>query len=185
MLKSKLFFVCCVLLCVKPTIAQNLIVNFDATIQEPTCNVYIAASTDGSGAGSSAEIKFNAVQLDKILSKDVSARQVFSLKMDSCSAGLTRLVTTIKTPVTLMNSQAIGNSQSGAGSAQNIGVTLARESAPDALFTLNSTTDEQRLVWSSTEIEAQVVALRATLVSDAGATLGSYSGTATFETTYE
>lgn len=185
MLNPKLFSVCGLLLCVTPAVAQNLTVNFDATIQEPTCNVFIAASADGSGAGSSAEIKFNAVQLDKILNKDASARQVFSLKMDSCSAGLTRLVTTMKTSATLMNNQAIGNSLSGTGSAQNIGVTLARENAPDALFTLNSTTDAQRLVWSSTEMAAQVVALRATLVADAGATLGSYSGTATFETTYE
>ncbi|ECJ9816634.1 fimbrial protein [Salmonella enterica] len=185
MLKRKVLSLCGVMLGISSAGAQNLTVNFDATIQEPTCNVYIAASPNGSGAGSSAEIKFNAVQLDKILSKDASARQVFSLKMDSCTAGLTRLVTTIKTPTTLMSSQAIGNSLSGTGSAQNIGVTIARDNAPDTLFTLNSTTDSQRLVWSSAEISAQTVALRATLVADGGPTLGSYSGTATFETTYE
>lgn len=174
-----------ILLAVLPTMAQDLTVNFNATIQEPTCNVYIAASGDGSGAASSAEIKFNSVQLDKIIDKESSAQQAFALKMDSCSAGLTNLVTTIKSSKTLLNNLAIGNSNTGAGSAQEIGVTIARDSVPDSPFTLNSTSDPQRLVWSSSEVAAKLVKLRATLVADAAPTLGSYTGTATFETTYD
>ncbi|HDR2354437.1 TPA: fimbrial protein [Enterobacter roggenkampii] len=185
MLKKNVFAGFSLGLVVASAAAQDITVNFDATIQEPTCNVYIAASPDGSGAGPSAEIKFNEVQLDKILLNDNSARQTFSLKMDSCDSAITRLVTTIKTPTVLMDGKAIGNSESGAGSAQHVGVTLARENDPDARFTLNSTDDSQRLVWSSTEMAALSVVLRATLVAETGATLGTYSGTATFETTYE
>jgi type 1 fimbria pilin len=162
---------------------SNLTVNFAATIKENTCNVYIADNSSGSGAAASAEIKFSSVSLDKIVNNDSSAQKSFTLKMDGCTPGLTKLTTTIKSTVAVMSNMAIGNTTSGG--AQDVGVQIARDNAPTQPFTINSTTDSQRLVWTSSEISSGLVTLRATLVAGNAPTLGSYQGIATFETSYE
>ncbi|WP_336284393.1 fimbrial protein [Citrobacter arsenatis] len=163
--------------------SADLVVNFDATILEPTCNVYIADNAGGSGAGNSAEIKFNDVQLDQIINHDSNAYRTFSLVMSDCSPGIGKLKTTIYSTPAPFSPQVIGNSS--AGGAQDVGVEIAREQTPNAPFTLNSSADDQSLVWSSDEVDAKKVALRATLVAGQAPTMGGYLGTATFETTYE
>lgn len=162
---------------------SNLTVNFSATIKENSCNIYIANNNSGSGAAASSEIKFNSVSLDKIINSDASAQKAFTLKMDSCTPGLTKLTTTLHSSTTLLNNMAVGNTLTGG--AQNVGVQIARDSTPTQPFTLNSTTDSKRLVWTSSEISGGLVTLRATLVAGSAPTLGSYQGIATFETSYE
>lgn len=66
-------------------------------------------------------------------------------------------------------------------------VTVARVSAPDAPFEVNSTDDSKRLVWTTAEISSKEVPLVARLVeTQAGkATTGNFSAIATFNFTYE
>jgi type 1 fimbria pilin len=162
---------------------STLTVNFNATIKENACNIYIANNNSGSGAAQSTEIKFGSVSLDKIINSDTSAQKTFALKMDSCTPGLTKLTTTLRSSTTLLNNMAIGNANTSG--AKDIGVQIARDNASTTPFTINSTADSQRLVWTSSEISGGLVVLRATLVAGSAPTLGSYQGIATFETSYE
>lgn len=166
--------------------ADNLDITFTANIRDTTCDMKIEG---GSGDGSSNVIPVGTngkVRLDYIILKSAKATTNFKLKMASCPSSLTSLKTTVSgsaSPVTT----AIKNSLSGEGSAENIGVAISRTSTPDIPFVINSTTDTQRLVWSSGEISAGEVSLLATLVETASgqSTTGNFSGVATFNFTYE
>lgn len=168
------------------TYADNLDITFTANIRDTTCDMKIEG---GNGDGSSNVIPIGTngkVRLDYIILKNAKATTNFKLKMVSCPSSLASLKTTISgstSPVTT----AIKNSLSGEGSAEHIGVAISRTATPDAPFIINSTTDTQRLIWSSGEISAGEVSLLATLVETASGqgTTGNFSGIATFNFTYE
>ena len=86
--------------------------------------------------------------------------------MVSCPPSLASLKTTISGSASTLTT-AIKNSLSGDGSAENIGVAISRTATPNTPFVINSSTDTQRLVWSSGEISAGEVPLLATLVETA------------------
>ena len=166
--------------------ADNLDITFTANIRDTTCDMKIEG---GTGDGTSNVIPIGAngkVRLDYIILKNAKETTSFKLKMVSCPSSLAALKTTISgnaSPVVT----AIENSLSGEGSAEHIGVAISRTATPDAPFTINSTTDSQRLTWSSGEISSGEVSLLATLVETASGqgTTGNFSGIATFNFTYE
>ncbi|MDF3798543.1 fimbrial protein, partial [Enterobacter hormaechei] len=66
-------------------------------------------------------------------------------------------------------------------------VEIARASSPTAPFTINSTVDAERLVWTSTEIQNKEVPLVATMRETQAnkMSLGDFQAVATFEFSYE
>ncbi|KIF94798.1 fimbrial protein [Enterobacter cloacae] len=168
------------------THADNLDITFTANIRDTTCDMKIEG---GSGDGTSNVIPIGTngkVRLDYIILKNAKATTNFKLKMVSCPPSLASLKTTISGSASPLTT-AIKNSLSGDGSAENIGVAISRTATPNTPFVINSSTDTQRLVWSSGEISAGEVPLLATLVETANGqgTTGNFSGIATFNFTYE
>jgi type 1 fimbria pilin len=166
--------------------AENHDITFTATIRDTTCDMQIEG---GSGDGTNNVIPIGAsgkVRLDYIVLKNAKATTSFKLKMVSCPSSLTSLKTTVSGIASPIKT-AIENSLSGDGSAENIGVAIARTATPDSPFTVNSTTDSQRLIWSSAEISSGEVSLIASLVETKSGqgTTGNFSGIATFNFTYE
>ncbi|EJQ2682552.1 fimbrial protein, partial [Salmonella enterica subsp. enterica serovar Kentucky] len=73
------------------------------------------------------------------------------------------------------------------GSADYMGVSVARASKPDEPFVINSTADSERLVWSEVEINNKEVPLIAIMKETKAnsATTGAFSAVATFVFSYE
>ncbi len=167
--------------------ATSLDVTFTANIRETTCDMTIEG---GSGDGNANTIPIGSggkVGLDKIASGDSAAQATFKLKMTECPSSLASLKTTIVgTPSSIVKT-AIVNGLASSDAASYIGVTIARSSAPDSAFIVNSTTDSERLVWSSSEISSKEVQLVATLVETTSGkgTAGPFSALATFNFVYQ
>jgi len=68
-----------------------------------------------------------------------------------------------------------------------LGVSIARASASNQPFVINSTNDSQRLNWSSAEINAKEVTLISRLQETQAnkGTTGNFSAVATFNFNYE
>lgn len=168
------------------THADSLDITFTANIRDTTCDMKIEG---GSGDGTNNVIPIGTsgkVRLDYIVLKNAKATTSFKLKMASCPSSLTSLKTTVSGTASSVTT-AIENSLNGDGNAENIGVSIARTATPDSPFTINSTTDSQRLIWSSAEISSGEVSLIASLVETKSGqgTTGNFSGIATFNFTYE
>lgn len=163
-------------------LAQELNINFSANIRETTCDMVLSGATNNTVViGTDGK-----VGLDKILANDDSTTVAFSLKIAECPSSLSSLKTTIKGDQSADLNTAIINS-AGDGNADFVGLTIARNSAPDNPFVINSTVDSERLVWSASEITAKEVQLlaRLTQTKTSLGTTGNFSAVATFEFTYE
>ena len=167
--------------------AQNVNVNFSANILETTCEMKLEG---GSGNGINNTIPIGSggkVSLDKIIAGDNAATATFKIKMVECPAGITSIKTTIRgTPSSYVNTLLV-NGTSGEGSSSFLGVSIARASASNQPFVINSTNDSQRLNWSSAEINAKEVALISRLQETQAnkGTTGNFSAVATFNFNYE
>lgn len=170
-----------------PTFAQNVNVTFSANIIETTCEMRLEG---GSGNGINNTIPVGSggkVGLDKIIAGDNAATATFKIKIVECPAGVTSIKTTIRgTPSSYVNT-LITNGVAGEGASSFLGVSIARASASNQPFVINSTNDSQRLNWSSAEINAKEVTLISRLQetqSNKGTT-GNFSAVATFNFNYE
>lgn len=185
--KQHLLGCSCVLLATAfPGQAASLDVTFSATLRDTTCDMSIEG---GSGDGQNNTIPIGAngtVGLDKILSGDSSAQTTFKLKIVDCPASLQSLKTTVSGTQSADSDKIIANGASS-GAASNLGISIARASATDAPFTINSTSDSTMLVWNSQEITNKEVPLVATLVETSAGkgTTGTFSALATFNFTYQ
>ncbi|WP_393949407.1 fimbrial protein [Kluyvera intermedia] len=169
-----------------PTQATSLDVTFTATLRETTCDMAIEG---GSGSGQNNTIPIGSggtVSLDKIVNGDSSAQATFKLKITECPDSLQGLKTTI-TGTTTTSNTVIDNGSSASNAAESIGISIARVSATDAPFTINASSDNGRIVWSSQEISGKEVPLVAMLVetSSGKGSTGDFSAMATFNFTYE
>ena len=143
----------------------NLDVNFTANIRETTCDMKLMGGT-GSDTDQTLLIgNGGQVRLDDV--KAGTANANFKIVIVECPASLTSLKATVK----------------GDFSA----VEIARASAPEAPFIINSDDDAKRLVWSATEIQNKEVPLVATIRETKvnSMTVGDFEATATFEFSYE
>lgn len=181
---------CCAVLTatVLPVTAASLDVTFTANIRETTCDMTIEG---GSGDGKANTIPIGTsgkLSLDKVLAGDSTAKTTFKLKITECPNSLSSLKTTVSGTVSGYSTTAITNNILAAnGGADYMAVNIARKSAPDAPFKINSTVDTERLVWSAAEISSKEVELVAKLLetSSGRATTGTFSALATFNFTYE
>lgn len=166
--------------------STNLDVTFTATLRETTCDMAIEG---GTGDGKNNTIPIGAAgktSLADIINGNDLASTTFKLKMTDCPASLQGLKTTITGSSVPGMDTAIQNAATSTP-ALNTGLTLARASAPTALFTIGSTDDTKRLVWMPGERTSKEVQLIARLVETKSgeATTGLYSGTATFNFEYQ
>lgn len=170
-----------------PTFAQNVNVTFSANIIETTCEMRLEG---GSGNGINNTIPVGSggkVGLDKIIAGDTAATATFKIKIVECPAGVTSIKTTIRGTQSNYVDTLISNGVSGEGASSFLGVSIARASASNQPFVINSTNDSQRLNWSSAEINAKEVTLISRLQetqSNKGTT-GNFSAVATFNFNYE
>lgn len=165
--------------------ATDLNVNFTANIRETTCDMKLVG---GSGSDTQQTLTLGEngqVRMDDVKAGNINAQ--FKIVLVECPSSLKSLKTTIKgTPVGILPT-ALTNQLISSGGANWTGVKISRESAPDAPFTINSTDDTKRLVWTSAEITNKEVPLVATLLetNPGEMTIGAFKTVATFEFTYE
>ncbi|HDR2759325.1 TPA: fimbrial protein [Enterobacter mori] len=164
----------------------NLDVNFTANIRETTCDMKLVGGT-GSDTQQTLTIGNNGqVRIDDV--KAGTANANFKIVIVECPAFLTSLKTTVKGTASGILPTGLTNQITGPnGGSDYAAVEIARESTPTAPFTINSTTDTQRLVWTPTEIENKEVPLVATLreTKANSMTIGDFQAVATFEFSYE
>lgn len=165
---------------------SSLDITFTATLRETTCDMKIEGGT-GDGTDNTIPVGSGGKSsLGDIVNGSDAASTTFKLKMVECPSGLSVLKTTVSgSPSTDVNTAIVNAATSNPGA--NLGITIARSSAPTAPFTINSTDDAKRLLWSPTEISSGEVQLIARLVeTKAGqATAGNFSATATFNFEYQ
>ncbi|AJB69784.1 fimbrial protein [Enterobacter hormaechei] len=166
--------------------AASLDVTFTATLRETTCDMKIEGGT-GDGNNNTIPIGTGGkTSLADIVSGSDAASTTFKLKIVNCPASLAKLKTTVTGSASGYVKAGIVNAAT-TSPADYMAVTVARVSAPDAPFEVNSTDDSKRLVWTTAEISSKEVPLVARLVeTQAGkATTGNFSAIATFNFTYE
>ena len=167
--------------------AQSVDVTFTANNIETTCEMKLEGGT-GNGINNTIPIGSGGkVSLDKIIQNDQAATTSFKIKIVECPAGVTSIKTTIKGTSSSYKNTAIISDLSGEGASSFLGVTIARASATNQPFVINSTVDNQRLNWSSAEISAKEVSLISRLVETQSGqgTTGNFSAVATFNFDYE
>lgn len=166
----------------------NLDVTFTAVLRETTCDMQIEGGT-GDNLNNTITIgAAGTTSLADIAAANDKAAANFKLKITECPASLSALKTTVTGDQSGYATTQIKNSVAmSSGGADYVGISIARASAPDTLFVINSQTDSERLVWTPGEISAHEVALVAQLRetrAGSGST-GAFSATATFNFTYE
>lgn len=165
--------------------ATDLNVNFTANIRETTCDMKLVGG-DGSNTAQTLTLGNNGqARIDDIRAGNVTAK--FKIAIIDCPSSLRTLKTTVKgSPASYLKTGLV-NQLKGAGFANYSAVEIARESAPTAPFTVNSTDDSKRLVWTQEEITNKEVPLIATLreTSANELTIGQFQTVGTFEFTYE
>lgn len=166
--------------------SSSLDVTFTATLRETTCDMKIEG---GSGDGKNNTIPIGTsgkTSLADITNGADAASTTFKLKITECPSSLTALKTTITGTVSADMSTAIANA-ANSNAATAMGVSIARSMSPTSPFTINSTEDANRLVWSKQEIDTNEVPLIARLVETKSgeATTGNFSAVATFNFEYQ
>ncbi|EDY6898165.1 fimbrial protein [Salmonella enterica] len=164
--------------------STNLDVNFTATILETTCNMKLVGGTGSDTVqeliigNSSGEVRIDDVRAG-------TATADFKLVIVECPASLQSLKTSINGTPSGYSTKILTSGTKG--SADYIGVSVARASKPDESFVINSTADSERLVWSEVEINSKEVPLIAIMKETKAnsATTGAFSAVATFVFSYE
>ena len=167
--------------------STDLTVNFTANLRETTCDMKLVG---GSGSNTEQTLKIGdsqgKIHLDQVQAGTATAE--FKLAIVECPSSLSDLKTTVKGTQNTDLLTGVSNSKTTAsGGADYAAVTIARASAPDAPFTINSTNDAQRLVWSAAEITSKEIPLVATLkeTQTGKMTTGDFEAIVTFEFSYE
>lgn len=166
--------------------AAELNVNFTANIRETTCDMKLVGGT-GSDTAQTLTIGNNGqVRLDDV--KAGTANATFKIVLVECPSSLASLKTTIEgTPSGYLDTGLINQISKDTTGANYAAVEIARASAPNAPFKINSEVDTERLVWTATEIQNKEVPLVATLreTQTDSMTIGDFQAIATFKFSYE
>ncbi|MEI9483406.1 fimbrial protein [Enterobacter cancerogenus] len=167
--------------------STDLNVNFTANIRETTCDMKLVGGT-GSDTRQTLKIGDSSgqVRLETVRAGTASAN--FKLVIVECPSSIKSLKTNIKgTPSGYLATGLINQIAKASGGADYAAVEIARASAQNAPFKINSTVDAERLVWSTQEITNKEVPLIATLRETQAdqMTIGTFQSVATFEFIYE
>ncbi|ECJ3938189.1 fimbrial protein [Salmonella enterica] len=171
----------------------SLDVNFTANVRETTCDMKLSGGT-GSDTdqtlkiGSDSGVRIEDFGTSTNRTGKAGAQGNFKIMIVECPPTLASLKTTISgTPSNLLKTSIANSISKDNGGADYSAVSIARVSQPDVQFTINSTVDSERLVWTTDEIKAGEVPLVATLqtTKDGGTTTGNFEAIATFNFNYE
>ncbi|EOZ9391649.1 fimbrial protein [Enterobacter cancerogenus] len=167
--------------------STDLNVNFTANIRETTCDMKLVGGT-GSDTKQTLKIGDSSGQVRLETVKAGTASANFKLVIVECPSSLHALKTNIKgTPASNLATGLANQIAKASGGAEYVAVEVARASAQNAPFKINSTVDAERLVWSPDEITSKEVPLIATLRETQAdqMTIGTFQSVATFEFIYE
>lgn len=183
-------YLLCIFSCIAPLTANALALdlNFIANIKTSTCDMALQGGTLNGGDNYTFTIGNNGkVSATDIVNGLDSATTDFSINIVDCAPEISKINVSVGgTPVSGMNTALLNSLAGSDGGAENIGLTIARQSAPDVPFTINSSAESGGIVWTQDEIESGSVPLIARLVSTADKiSAGNFSTIATFNFTYE
>lgn len=166
--------------------ATDLNVNFTANIRETTCDMKLVG-----GTGSDTQQTLTIGNNGKVTLTDVragTANANFKIVLVECPSSLKSLKTTVKgTKSGYIPSALVNQINSSSGGADYAAINIARASAPDTPFIINSADDAERLVWTAAELQNKEVPLVATMLETQTnrMSIGEFKAVATFEFSYE
>lgn len=161
-----------------------------ANIRETTCDMKLVGG-EGSDTNRTATVTVpgrSNIWIPLADGQAGKATSAFKLEIVECPASLTSLKTTIKGTSSPLLKTGLENKIAKAdGGAEYAALEIARSTATDAPFTINSDVNAERLVWTKDEISQKEVSLTATLreTQSGSMTIGSFTTVATFEFSYE
>ncbi|EMF0720175.1 fimbrial protein [Citrobacter freundii] len=164
--------------------AQDISIDFTATIKESTCSMKI---TGGAGSDTHQTLTLGTggkIGLDKIVNGDTEASANFRIVASNCTVGLSKISGKIGGKMSPSTSMLIEPTLTGSGYTQNIGVGFFRKSATDSnMFKINQ---DGQIIWTADEI-ANGLDLTATLRESipGQGKMGDFKATATFSFSYE
>ena len=164
----------------------ELNVTFTGTLRDVTCDIKIEGGT-GDGANNTIPIGVDGkINVMDIINGSSAAGVHFKLKIIDCPNALTVIKTRVAgTASGYVNTALI--STAATDPAEYVGLTIARASAPDAPFEINSTDDSKSLIWTYEEFSNMEVSLIARLIETKPgyARAGNFSAVATFNFEYQ
>ncbi|HCL5279645.1 TPA: fimbrial protein [Salmonella enterica] len=166
--------------------AEDINVDFTATVLATTCSMSIAAldgSTVTGDATSGYTLDMGDIGMDKIVKKTAESQKNFKFVASECSAALSKITTTLATSSSASGNY-IKNESADSGAATNVGIGFKQKETTGETWLQPGT---GKFDWSSAQRAANeaemTVALRE-LVDGAG-TPGAFSAKATFNFTYQ
>lgn len=166
--------------------AEDLNVDFTATVLATTCSMSIAAldgSTITGDATSGYTLDMGDIGMDKVINKSAESQKNFKFVASECSGSLSKITTTLATSSSASGNY-IKNESAESDAATNVGIG----------FKQKSTTGESWLKpgsgkfdWNEaqrTANEAEMTVALRELTEGAG-TIGPFSAKATFNFTYQ
>lgn len=169
--------------------AEDINVDFTATVRATTCNITLTALNGSSVTNDGNDnytLRIPNMGLDKIVNAAAEAQADFKLVASGCSSGINWIDTTLSGNQSGSFPKLISPLTSDASSTTDyIGMGIKRLGADDSTFLEPNSTEKIR--WSLTEINtsglAMTVALRETSAGDG--VPGNFRAKATFNFTYE
>ncbi|EPQ6908898.1 fimbrial protein [Citrobacter freundii] len=166
--------------------AENVNVDFTATVLATTCSMSIAAldgSTISGDATSGYALAMGNVGLDKIIAKSSESQANFKLVASECSASLSKISTTLATSTSASGSY-IKNESSDSGAATNMGMGIKRKDTSGETYLTPGT---GKFDWTTDDRTANAVEMTVALreLTAGAGTIGPFSAKATFNFTYQ
>ncbi|ECC1691929.1 fimbrial protein [Salmonella enterica subsp. salamae] len=166
--------------------AEDINVDFTATVLATTCSMSIAALDGSSVSGDTTngyKLAMGDIGMDKIIKKSAASQKNFKLVASECSASMSSITTTLGTSKSA-SGNFIKNESTDTGAATNIGMGFKRKSTMDETYLTPGT---GKITWTADERSANAVEMTVALreLTDGAGTIGTFSSTATFNFTYQ
>ncbi|EBY0372544.1 fimbrial protein [Salmonella enterica] len=166
--------------------AEDINVDFTATVVATTCSMSIA-SLDGSSisgdATSGYKLTVGNVGLDKIVNKTAESQKNFKFVASGCSASLSKITTTLASSSSASGSY-IKNESAASDAATNVGMGFKKKNTTgESWLTPGTGTFD----WTADERQANAVEMTVGLreLTEGASTIGPFSAKATFNFTYQ
>lgn len=166
--------------------AENINVDFTATVVATTCSMSIAALDGSSISGDATNgytLKMGDVGLDKIVNKTAESQKNFKFVATDCSAGTSKITTSLASSQSASGNY-IKNESAASGAATNIGMGFKRKSETGETYLTPGTSSFD---WTSDERTASAAEMTVALreLTDGAGTNGAFNAKATFNFTYQ
>ncbi|EDT7433668.1 fimbrial protein [Salmonella enterica subsp. enterica] len=166
--------------------AEDINVDFTATVLSTTCNMSIVAldgSTITGDATNGYTLTMGNVGLDKIINKTAESQKNFKIVASDCSAGTSKITTALASSQSASGNY-IKNESATTGAATNIGMGFKRKNDSTETYLPPGS---GKFDWTSAELTASAVEMTVALreLTDGAGTIGPFNAKATFNFTYQ